>query len=134
MIFFGANDACLPDSDTGQHIPLPEFKDNLKAIVRHSSVKAHKPRLIIVNPGPVDEYQAEQSDAAKGITRVRRTAEHTKKYAEACLEIGKELDVVVLDLWSAFMAKAGWKVGEPLAGSTAAPKNEVLTELLRDGE
>lgn len=134
MVFFGANDACLPESDTCQHVPIKEFKDNLKGIVRHSSVKAHNPRLIIVNPGPVDEYQSEQTDAAKGITRVRRTAEHTRKYAEACLELGNDLDVAVLDLWSSFMAKAGWQSGEPLAGSKAAPKNDVLAKLLRDGK
>lgn len=63
----------------------------------------------------------------------QRTAEHTKMYADACYEIGKELGVPVLDLWSVFMAEAGWREGEPLAGSIKIGKNNVLGELLEDG-
>lgn len=33
-VFFGANDACLPDRCSGfQHVPIVEFKKNLQAIV-----------------------------------------------------------------------------------------------------
>jgi hypothetical protein len=33
-VFFGANDACLPDRCSGfQHVPLHEYKDNLRSIV-----------------------------------------------------------------------------------------------------
>lgn len=63
----------------------------------------------------------------------QRTAEHTKMYADACREIGKELGVPVLDLWSVFMAEAGWRKGEPLAGSIINERNKVLGELLHDG-
>lgn len=54
-------------------------------------------------------------------------------YADACREIGKELGVPVLDLWSVFMAEAGWGEGEPLAGSIKIERNKVLGELLHDG-
>lgn len=54
-------------------------------------------------------------------------------YADACRDIGKELGVPVLDLWSVFMAEAGWKEGEPLAGSIKNERNKVLEELLHDG-
>lgn len=63
----------------------------------------------------------------------QRTAEHTKLYADACREIGKELGVPVLDLWSIFMAEAGWREGEPLSGSIKSERNKVLGELLHDG-
>ena len=42
--------------------------------------------------------------------------------------------MVVLDVWSIFMAEAGWKEGEPLVGSKEIARNEVLEKLLSDGE
>jgi len=104
-IFFGANDAVLPDSPTHQHVPLQEYKENLRSLITHETIEAHQPRIILITPGPVDEYQ---------FFARQRTAEHTKLYADACREIGKELGVPVLDLWSVFMAEAGWRKGEPL--------------------
>jgi len=133
-VFFGANDACLPGSSTDQHVPLDQFKTNLKAIVNHSSIVAQKPRIILITPPPVNEYRLEESDLVKGLTDPRRTAEHTKKYADATREVGAELSVVVLDIWSLFMAKAGWKAGEPLIGSKKVARSEVLDKLLVDGQ
>lgn len=72
----------------------------------------------------MDEYQ---------FVELQRTAEYTKMYADACREIGGELGVPVLDLWSVFMAEAGWREGEPLAGSMTTGRNKVLGELLHDG-
>ena len=63
-----------------------------------------------------------------------RSAEHTKKYADACRDVGAELGLVVLDLWSVFMAEVGWKEGEPLIGSKKVARNEGLDKLLNDGE
>lgn len=80
--------------------------------------------MILITPGPVDEYQ---------FVDRQRTAEHTKMYADACREIGEELGVPVLDLWLVFMAEAGWREGEPLAGSIKNARNQVLGELLHDG-
>ena len=62
-----------------------------------------------------------------------RTAETTRKYAKACAEVGKGLDVAVLDLWSIMMAEAGWKEGESLAGSKDAPNSPELKKMLSDG-
>lgn len=98
---------------------------NVQAIVRHPLVSSHTARLILITPPPFDEHQS-----GDGI----RTAEHTKKYADACRQVGKELGVAVLDLWLVFMTKAGWKPGQPLAGSKAAERNKVLGELLHDGK
>ena len=115
-------------------MPLNDFKQYLKAIVQHPSVTAQKPRLILITPPPVNEYKLEESDLVKGLTDPRRTAEHTKKYADACREVGKELGVAVLDIWSIMMAKAGWREGEPLVGSKEVARNEVLEGLLIDGK
>ena len=40
----------------------------------------------------------------------------------------------MLDVWSIFMAKTGWKEGEPLIGSNKVARNEILEKLLADGE
>ena len=69
-----------------------------------------------------------------GYTDQIRSAEHTKQYADACRDVGVEVGVVVLDVWSIFMAKAGWKEGEALVGSKKVDRNEVLEKLLSDGE
>lgn len=49
-------------------------------------------------------------------------------------EVGKEAGVPVLDLWTLFMEKAGWKGGDELPGEERLGKSEVLAELLPDGE
>ena len=104
MIFFGANDACLPRSQSSQHVPLERYKDNLQSIIQHPLVQIQHPRLILVTPPPVNEYAIGESDSAKGILWKRRTAEHTKLYADACREVGQSLGVLVLDMWSRIMS------------------------------
>lgn len=87
-----------------------------------------------MTPPPVDEYGLETRDLLRGTTGVTRTAEHTKKYAQACIEAGQEAAVPVLDLWSAMMTRAGWKKGDQvLPGSKSAPPNTILSEMLLDG-
>lgn len=40
-VFFGANDACLPDRCSGfQHVPLDEYKHNLRSIVSFLKVSS----------------------------------------------------------------------------------------------
>ncbi|MCJ1392658.1 hypothetical protein MMC18_005528 [Xylographa bjoerkii] len=135
VIWFGANDACLPGSSSQQHVPLDHFKQNLRDIVKNDSVRGHQPSTILITPPPVDEYGLEAAGLLNGTTEVSRTADHTKKYADACVEVGREMKVPVLDLWSVLMIRAGWKQGDSaLPGSKAEPKSAVLAEMLSDGE
>ncbi|KAI9726396.1 MAG: hypothetical protein M1834_009024 [Cirrosporium novae-zelandiae] len=132
-VFFGANDAVLPDVKDRQYVSLEHYRDNLISIAQHPLVKAHEPRIILITPGPIDEYQQEINDREKGYTELRRTAANAKIYAEMTRKVAKELNVPVVDTWTAFMTKAGWKEGEPLVGSKECPPNSVLRELLLDG-
>lgn len=134
-MFFGANDAIAKEANNGQYVPLEDFKKNLQQLLQHEAVKAHNPRLILITPPPVDEYQLEMADKAKGydMSLQRRTAERTKSYADAARNVGRELNIAVLDIWTAFMLKAGWKQGEPLLGSSKLPRSPVLGQLLYDG-
>ncbi|MCJ1358768.1 MAG: hypothetical protein MMC33_008768 [Icmadophila ericetorum] len=132
VIFFGANDACLPSSSTGQHVPLQRYKENLKAIVEHPLIQKQQPRLILITPPPINEYQLQADLALVGVTEVQRTAEHTAKYAYACREVGESLRIPVLDLWSTFIERAGWQKGESLPGSKVVANNEFLSAALLD--
>ena len=90
-IFFGANDACLPGSPTGQHVPLKEYTSNLRRLIQMARDAFPGVRIMLISPPPVNEYQLEASDLVKyGMTEPRRTAEHTKRYAEACRDVRAE--------------------------------------------
>ncbi|KAH8696064.1 GDSL Lipase/Acylhydrolase family protein [Talaromyces proteolyticus] len=131
-VFFGANDAALPHSI--QHVPLDQYKQNLKALLEHPLTKAQNPKIIVITPPPINEYQLEITDFKKGIVGPpRRTAKTTKMYADACRDVAKSLGIPVADLWAAFMNAAQWKPGQPLAGSKESPVNERLASLLSDG-
>ena len=115
----------------------------MRAILAHPSIKDHEVRLILITPPAIDEYQMEDaqlsrehpalSQIPKAPVEVQRTAEHTRLYAEACREVGKQCGVTVLDLWSLFMMEVGWKAGEPLPGSKERPMCPALQDLLSDG-
>ncbi|QKX59156.1 uncharacterized protein TRUGW13939_06288 [Talaromyces rugulosus] len=130
-IFFGANDAVL--APYGQHVPLDQYKENLQTILEHPLTKAQNPKIIIITPGPINEYQLQYFDASKGFNTPSRTANNTKLYADACRDVARSLGLPVADLWTAFMNYAGWKDGQPLVGSRDAPANELLSTLLTDG-
>ncbi|KAF2732116.1 SGNH hydrolase [Polyplosphaeria fusca] len=128
-VFFGANDAAVPHSETKQHIPLDEYKANLRKILTHPAVTAHNARIILVAPPPVNEHLFDP---------VNRVAAGTKQYADAAVQIGVELSVPVVNLWEAFMVKTGWeadqwKIGQPIPGSLNVAQNDALVELMYDG-
>jgi lysophospholipase L1-like esterase len=135
-VFFGANDARLPNTmQAPQHVPLPEFKENLKKIVMHPAVYAHKAEILLITPPPIDERMCEAHDLSMGINQVRRSAKVTRQYAEAVLDVSRELGVECLDLWSAFMERVGWLSTDPLlpgCKETNAGKDD-LSLLLLDG-
>ncbi|KAL1998670.1 hypothetical protein VTN02DRAFT_5769 [Thermoascus thermophilus] len=130
-IFFGANDSILPGFY--QHVPLEEYKENLTAIIKHPATRAQDPKILLLTPPPVNEYQLATLDLQKGFPSPSRTASNTKRYADACREVAGSLGVPVVDIWTAFMKAAGWQEGQPLPGSKEIPNNAVLEGLLSDG-
>jgi lysophospholipase L1-like esterase len=59
-------------------------------------------------------------------------------YADAVVELGAKLNLPVVNLWKAFMAKTdfkvdAWKVGDHLPGSLEAAQSDALVELMYDG-
>jgi lysophospholipase L1-like esterase len=132
-IFFGANDSCFATVRNNQCVPLPEFRSNLIKIISTFSGRK-QPRIILITNPPIDERTQGALDRSKGY-ELRRTAEHTKLYADAVRNVGNDLGIAVVDLWTAIMLKAGWKPNSPtpLPGCTDVPPNPVLSEHLSDG-
>lgn len=129
----GTNDAVLPGQL--QHVPLDQYSNNLRRIINHSVLKAHETKFILIVPAPICEYDTQASDATLGKHYIQRLAANTKLYADAALEVGRELGVPTVNLWEAFMEYVGgWQDGKHLPGSRDIPKNEKFTELFRDGQ
>lgn len=140
--FFGGNDARLPDSPGGpqQHIPLAEYKDNLRALLTHPNVVAHQGvRLILITPPPVDERMCLESAKAADPTFpdvVTRKASTTGQYASAVRQLGHELGIPVVDIWSALIDRAGGNAADDQSlpiGSFECPRNEALQKFFTDG-
>lgn len=138
VIFFGANDASLPEAENKQHVPLEEYLSNIEAITTHPTVTAHNPKILLVAPPPIEEHLIWANDAAQGRKAVSRKNAVVKQYAEAVVALGGKLGLPVIDLWATFMAKTGWKQedwreGQPIVGSLEVEQNPKLVELLYDG-
>lgn len=133
-MFFGANDACLAGSPSKQGVPIDIYAQNLKDILMQPQVLAHSPRLILITPPPINEYQLEEADRTRGYVEGQRTAKNTRAYAIACKEVGQELGVTVLDLWSVMMSRVGWNEGDKLVGSKEVPRSGPLESMLSDGD
>lgn len=116
-----------------QHVPLDDYKKNLTTIIQHPATKAQNPRIILITPAPINEYQLEDFDASKNLPHPSRTARLAKVYAEATRDLAASLDVPVVDLWTAFMKQTDWKEGQPLPGSRDLPNDKKLQQLLSDG-
>ncbi|KAK3615102.1 hypothetical protein LTR56_026803 [Elasticomyces elasticus] len=155
FIMFGANDARLPNTPGGpdQHVPLEDFKSNIRHMVSHPSVTAHESvKIILVTPPPVDERKCLAADQEKLPTidnnngshqqhPLRRTAATTATYAQALRSLGPELNIPILDIHRAMLALSGHShLNTPptsppylLPGSLEAPQNPTLQSFLSDG-
>lgn len=115
-------------------MPLDKFRENLIKILTHPSVGKHDARIILITPPPLDEYLRMKRDAEKGLAEPERSAEHTKLYVDTVRDEASKLGVALVDVWTLFQRKAGWKEGEPLIGSKSREQSPVFAELLRDGQ
>lgn len=106
-IFFGANDAALPFSS--QHVPLERYKSNTKAmidLVKNPESPFYNPkmRIILITPPPINEAQWEKRCNEQG-DKLNRTNKAARAYAECIMEIGRETNIPVADIWSEIMDK-----------------------------
>ncbi|CAL5211781.1 unnamed protein product [Lathyrus oleraceus] len=114
-IFFGANDAALIGrTNERQHIPIPEYKQNLQKIVNHLKSRSSTMLIVLITPPPVCEEGRRAlaislygDNASNKLSE--RTNEATGEYAKACIETAKEMGVPYIDLWSKMQETDGWK-------------------------
>ncbi|KAG9134152.1 hypothetical protein Leryth_004833 [Lithospermum erythrorhizon] len=105
IVYFGGNDSCLPHpSGVGPHVPLDEYVENMKKIALHLKSLSDSTRVIFLSSPPVNEEQMRESYCENMI----RTNDASKKYANACVELCREMDVRVVNLYNAIQRRNGW--------------------------
>ncbi|CAI9773780.1 unnamed protein product [Fraxinus pennsylvanica] len=113
-IFFGANDAALLGG-TGerQHVPVEEYKENLRRIVQHLKNSSPTVLVVLITPPPIDEHgrleYARSLYGDKATKFPERTNEMTAVYAKQCVELAKELGLPSINLWSKMQETEGWQ-------------------------
>ncbi|KAI0118670.1 SGNH hydrolase [Nemania sp. FL0031] len=139
LILLGANDACLSIPTSSQGVPIEEYEENLKKIINHKHIQAHKPKILLVTPPPLDEMQSFATDLAHGHTEPVRKAAVSAMYSEKVRQVAAEIPgVVLIDLQSALMEKAismtpDYDPSGPPLGYPEGGKRGALEQLLPDG-
>ncbi|WCJ26102.1 SGNH hydrolase-type esterase superfamily protein [Euphorbia peplus] len=113
-VFFGANDAALQGrTGSRQHVPLEEYKDNLRKIVLHLKKCSPAMLVVLISPPPIDEEGrmafAKFSYGEKAMELPERTNEMAGNYARQCVELANELGVPSIDVWSKMQETEGWQ-------------------------
>ncbi|KAL7615944.1 hypothetical protein Lser_V15G01033 [Lactuca serriola] len=113
-VFFGANDAALSGrTSERQHVPLEEYKENLRKIVHHLKECSPTMLIVLITPPPVDEEgrleYAKSLYGEKAMKIPERTNEVTRTYANGCVEVAKELGVASVNIWSKMQETQGWQ-------------------------
>ncbi|KAL2064175.1 hypothetical protein VTL71DRAFT_4669 [Oculimacula yallundae] len=141
LILLGANDACLPDSPSKQHVSLESYRANLKTILTHPSITAQAPKILLVTPPPINEVHLLENDSAKGYSNLSRVQKVTAQYADVVRELAAEFkndNVVLVDLWAALMKEGARLTPDyvddgKMIGTLDKGDNAGLREILLDG-
>lgn len=135
-VFFGANDAAHPDRvSRAQHVPLPEFKQNLSAIVDRLRALGVK-RVVLIGAPPVyGPARIEHVLKTKGvaIAEPERTDELAGAYSRAAAEVAAAKGVPFVETWGPFHAVSGWETKLLSDGLHLTPAgNDRLLSLLQE--
>ncbi|KAI5465611.1 SGNH hydrolase-type esterase domain-containing protein [Mariannaea sp. PMI_226] len=140
IILLGANDAVLDLPTTSQHVPIEVYKENMTKIVNHPRITAHKPKILLVTPPPIDQFKVTVLNMANGHSQAVRTSANSAAYSEVARQVARENPgVVSIDLQKALLDKAiemspgDYQPGGPPLGSPENGKSGALNELLPDG-
>ncbi|XVF27531.1 hypothetical protein REPUB_Repub14bG0115900 [Reevesia pubescens] len=110
-VFFGANDACLPDRYAAfQHVPLHEYKQNLHSLVSSFKKRWPKTLILLITPPPIDEDERLRHPYAENPSGLpERTNEAAGSFAKACVETAGECGIPVVDLWTRMQQYPDWR-------------------------
>ncbi|KAL9255208.1 GDSL esterase/lipase-like protein [Drosera capensis] len=102
VVFFGANDACVPDGYAAfQHVRLDEYRNNLIEICCRIKKRWPAAVILLVTPPPIDEaarLEHPYADNPSGLPE--RTNEAAGAYAKACVDIASTCGIQVADIWT----------------------------------
>ncbi|CAK9148174.1 unnamed protein product [Ilex paraguariensis] len=110
-VFFGANDACLPDRCSAfQHVPLDEYQQNLRSIVSFLKKRWPKTLVVLITPPPIDEDERLQYPFVENTLGLpERTNEAAGAYAKACVAVAGEFEIPVVNLWTKMQDYPKWQ-------------------------
>ncbi|CAA3008102.1 GDSL esterase lipase At5g45920 [Olea europaea subsp. europaea] len=110
-VFFGANDACLPDRCSSfQHVSVDEYRKNLHAIIAFLKKRWPSVRILLITPPPIDEDGRLQNPFVENESGLpERTNEAAGRYAKACLAVAAECGIPAVDLWTKMQQIPGWQ-------------------------
>ena len=87
----------------------------------------------MATPPPIEERRMQIRAKSQFYTHLCCTNANTKKYVDAACDVANQLNVALLDLFSIYMAEAGWQPGQPFPGSLDQPENEAIKSFVHDG-
>ncbi|KAL0356097.1 UNVERIFIED_CONTAM: GDSL esterase/lipase [Sesamum radiatum] len=113
-IFFGANDAArLEGTGKRQHVPVEEYKENLRKMIQHIKSGSPNTLVVLITPPPIDvegrRAYARSLYGDKASETPDRTNEATGVYAKECVTLANELGLPSVDLWSKMQETDGWQ-------------------------
>ncbi|XP_042389012.1 GDSL esterase/lipase At5g45920-like [Zingiber officinale] len=109
-VFFGANDAALPDrSAASVHVPLFEYTNNLRAICAFIKAKWPSTLVILITPPPIDEEGRLRFPYGNRSGLPERTNLAAGTYAGACIYVAKQLGLPVIDIWTKMQQFSNWE-------------------------
>ncbi|KAJ3295204.1 hypothetical protein HDU79_009644 [Rhizoclosmatium sp. JEL0117] len=96
-LLLGSNDSTLPGL-SNQHVPIAQYKENLRAIVGSIVALAPQTKVLVITPPPLAARKCWEEYDFDSI----------KAYREACAEVGHELaqsntSIGFLDTWPLFV-------------------------------
>ncbi|KAI3474735.1 hypothetical protein Pfo_029920 [Paulownia fortunei] len=133
IVYFGGNDAMQPHpSGLGPHVPLPEYLENMKEIALHLRSLSEKTRIIFLTCPPVDEAMIRQY-FGNSFDKQERTNESCRIYSEALVDLCKQLDIKVINLWTAFQHRDDWAAAYLMDGIhlSSGGSKVVVKEILK---
>ena len=133
-LFFGANDAALPDrSSSKQHVPLADYKDNLRRMIGYLRQNLSINYVVLITPPPISErhrfIHVEKTYGVK-LAKPERTNEAAGRYADAVIALGDELGIPVLNLWKEFQSNQDWSDHLLCDGLHLTPEGNTLVGTL----
>nr|GMD57504.1 GDSL esterase/lipase CPRD49 [Ipomoea batatas] len=109
IAYFGGNDSMGPHSSgLGPHVPLPEYIENMRKVALHLKSLSDTIRIIFLSSPPVNEVKVKENTSSY-FSELVRNNDLCKKYSDACIDLCKELGVMVVDLFTSIQKREDWE-------------------------